>query len=96
MACGQWNKDRFRAKKDAAMTGKYAPPEVTIRRYPDSPIRDVVVVVRGQEMVLRCRNYRQAVQWARLEWKSYKNSRARYRLSSQRGIPRRATFFAFR
>jgi hypothetical protein len=54
------------------MTGKYAPPEVTIRRYPDSPICDVVVVVRGQEMVLRCRNYRQAVQWARLECKSYK------------------------
>jgi hypothetical protein len=56
------------------MTGKYAPPEVTIRRYPDAAICDVVVVVRGQEMILRCRNYRQAVQWARLECKSYKIS----------------------
>jgi hypothetical protein len=54
------------------MTGKYAPPAVTIRSYPDSPICDVVVVVRGQEMILRCRDYRQATQWARLERKTYK------------------------
>jgi hypothetical protein len=62
----------FRAKKVVAMTGNYAPPEVTIRSYPDSPICDVVVAVRGQEMVLRCRDYRQAMRWARLERKSYK------------------------
>jgi len=31
-----------------------------------------VVVVRGQEMILRCRDYRQAMQWARLERKTYK------------------------
>ena len=54
------------------MTGKYAPPAVTIRSYPDSPICDVVVVVRDQEMGLRCRDYRQATQWARLERKTYK------------------------
>src|ERR1700738_583934 len=54
------------------MTGKYAPPAVTIRSYPDSPICDVVVVVRDQEMILRCRDYRQATQWARLERKTYK------------------------
>jgi len=60
------------AKKDVAMTGQYAPPEVTIRSYQDSPICDVVVVVRGQEMVLRCRDYRQAMRWARLERKTYK------------------------
>src|SRR5438105_2185511 len=36
------------------MTEKFAPPEVTIRRYPASRICDVVVVVRGQEMVIRC------------------------------------------
>jgi hypothetical protein len=59
-------------KKVVAMTGNCAPPEVTIRSYPDSPICDVVVVVRGQEMVLRCRDYRQAMRWARLERKSYK------------------------
>jgi hypothetical protein len=68
---GEQNRDRFRTKKEVAMTGKYTPPEVTIRRYPDSPICDVVVVVRGQEMVLRCRDYRQAVQYARVECKSY-------------------------
>jgi hypothetical protein len=65
-------RDRFRAKKDVAMTGKYAAPEVTIRSYQDSPICDVVVVVRGQEMVLRCSDYRQAMRWARLERKTYK------------------------
>jgi hypothetical protein len=54
------------------MIEKFAPPSVTIRRYPDSAICDVVVVVRGQEMVVRCPTYFQAVQWARLECKSYK------------------------
>jgi hypothetical protein len=63
--------DRFRARKDVAMTGKDA-PEVKIRSYRDSPICDVVVVVRGTEMVLRCPDYRQAMRWARLERKSYK------------------------
>jgi hypothetical protein len=54
------------------MTGKDAPPEVKIRSYRDSPICDVVVVVHGTEMVLRCPDYRQAMRWARLERKSYK------------------------
>jgi hypothetical protein len=39
----------FRAKKDVAMTGNFDPPEVTIRSYQDSPICDVVVVVRGRK-----------------------------------------------
>ena len=55
-----------------AMSEKFAPPKVAIRRYPASRISDVVVVVRGQEMVVRCRSYSQAVKWARLECKSYK------------------------
>jgi hypothetical protein len=50
----------------------FAPPKVTIRRYAASRICDVVVVVRGQEMVVRCPTYAQAVKWARLERKSYK------------------------
>ena len=54
------------------MTGKYAPPAVMIRSYPDSPICDVVVVVHGTEMTLRCPDYSQAMRWARLERKSYK------------------------
>jgi hypothetical protein len=53
------------------MTGKYPPPVVTIRRFPASRICDVVVVVRGLEMVLRCPSYSHAVKWARLECKSY-------------------------
>jgi hypothetical protein len=54
------------------MTERFAPPTVTIQRYPTSRICDVVVVVRGQEMVIRCPTYFQAVKWARLECKSYK------------------------
>jgi hypothetical protein len=65
-------KDRFRAKRDAAMTGKVAPPEVETRSYRDSPICDVVVVVHGTEMFLRCPDYRQAMRWARIERKTYK------------------------
>jgi hypothetical protein len=57
---------------ESAMTEKFAPPSVTIRRYLASPICDVVVVVRDQEMVIRCPSYSQAVKWARLECKSYK------------------------
>ena len=32
---------------------------------------DVVVVVRGQELVLRCPSYSHALKWARLECRSY-------------------------
>jgi hypothetical protein len=66
------NRDPFGAKKDVAMTGKDAPPEVTIRSYRDSPICDVVVVVHGTEMALRCPDYRPAKRWARLERNTYK------------------------
>jgi hypothetical protein len=54
------------------MTEKFAPPQVFIRRYTASEICDVVVSVRGQEIVLRCPNYSQALKWARLECRSYK------------------------
>jgi hypothetical protein len=37
-------------KESCCHDGNYAPPEVSIRSYPDSPICDVVVVVRGKEM----------------------------------------------
>src|SRR6266436_9069165 len=57
---------------DRSMSERLAPPSVTIRRYPASRICDVVVVVHGQEMVVRCPTYFQAVKWARLECKSYK------------------------
>jgi len=54
------------------MTEKFAPPQVFVRRYTESEICDVVVLVRSQEMVLRCPNYSQALKWARLECRSYK------------------------
>ena len=54
------------------MTEKFAPPQVFVRRYTASEICGVVVLVRSQEMVLRCPNYSQALKWARLECKSYK------------------------
>jgi hypothetical protein len=77
---GQWvierplsSKERFCfEQRNFAMTGKDAPAEVKIRSYRDSPICDVVVVVHGTEMVLRCPDYSHAMRWARLERKSYK------------------------
>jgi hypothetical protein len=62
----------LRNDRAASMTGKYPPPMVTITRYPGSRICDVVVAVRGQELVVRCPTYSQALKWARLECKSYK------------------------
>jgi hypothetical protein len=46
--------------------------EVWVRRYDAVPECDVVVAVRGREMSLRCRDYNDAVKWARIECKSYK------------------------
>ena len=46
--------------------------EVRVRRYNDIPECDVVVAFRGQEMSPRCRDYSEAVKWARIECKSYK------------------------
>jgi hypothetical protein len=63
---------RPRGRTDTAMTYKYPPPMVTITRYQGSRICDVVVAVRGQELVVRCPTYSQALEWARLECKSYK------------------------
>ena len=54
------------------MIDKFAPPQVFIRRHTASEICDVVVLIRGQEMVLRCPDYSQALKWARLECRSYK------------------------
>jgi hypothetical protein len=46
--------------------------EVRVRRHNDNPECDVVVAFCGQEMSLRCRDYSEAVKWARIECKSYK------------------------
>jgi hypothetical protein len=47
-------------------------PQVSIRRHTASQTYDVVVSVRGREIILRCKDYSQALKWARLECKSYK------------------------
>src|SRR5579863_7364429 len=46
--------------------------QVRVRRHSDVPDCDVIVVFRGREISLRCRNYKQAAEWARIECKSYK------------------------
>jgi hypothetical protein len=46
--------------------------EVRVRRHRDAPECDVVVNIRGREMSIRCRDYNQAVKWARMESKVYK------------------------
>jgi len=46
--------------------------EVRVRRYSDIPECDVLVSVCGKEMSLRCRDYNEAVEWARIECKAYK------------------------
>ena len=56
------------------MSEKFTPPKVSIRRHIASQTCDVVVSVRGQEVILRCQDYSQALKWARLECKSYKIS----------------------
>jgi hypothetical protein len=53
------------------MSGQYAPPSVTIRRYRASDVCDVVVVVRGKTMVPRCSDYPLALKWTRLKCRSY-------------------------
>ena len=53
------------------MTEKLARPQVFIRPHAASEICDVVVLVRGQEMILRCPNYSHAHKWALVECRSY-------------------------
>jgi hypothetical protein len=50
---------------------EHAAAEVRVRRHNDVPECDVIVAFRGKEMSLRCRDYNQAVKWARIECKAY-------------------------
>jgi hypothetical protein len=45
---------------------------VWVQRYHNSSECDVVVSFRGREMSLRCRDYNQAVKWAKIECKAYR------------------------
>jgi hypothetical protein len=53
------------------MNGKQA-AQVRIRRRGDVPECDVIVVIRGKELSVKCKDYNEAVKWARIECKSYK------------------------
>jgi hypothetical protein len=46
--------------------------EVRVQRRRNSPECEVIVTYRGREMSLRCRDYDQAIKWARIECKVYK------------------------
>jgi hypothetical protein len=46
--------------------------EVRVRCHSDVPECEVVVAFRGKEMSLKCRDYSQAVKWARIECNAYK------------------------
>lgn len=45
--------------------------EVRILQFDDKPECEVIVLLRGRQLVLRCPNYAGAVKWARVECKSY-------------------------
>jgi len=45
--------------------------EVFIRRYSHIPICEVVVAIRGRELLIKCKTYDAAVKWAQMECKSY-------------------------
>ena len=53
------------------MTAEYE-GEVRVQRDSNSPEYNVIVTYRGREMSLRCRDYDQAMKWARIECKVYK------------------------
>jgi len=46
--------------------------EIQIRRYSSSSECDVIVTVRGREMVVQLPDYSQAMKWAQMEAKTYK------------------------
>jgi hypothetical protein len=46
--------------------------DVRIHRHRNSPEYYVIVTYRGREMSIRCRDYDQAIKWARIECKVYK------------------------
>jgi len=65
--------------------------EIKVRRYSDSAACDVIVRKRGQEMVLSCRDYDQAVRWARIECKTYGVSTVLVERVDKGGVERSAT-----
>ena len=46
--------------------------EVRLQRYPGFLACDVIVVVRGRELVVQLPDYDQALKWAQMECRAYK------------------------
>jgi hypothetical protein len=46
--------------------------QITVLRHHGSTECNVVVTVRGRQIVLKCRDFKQAAKWAGIEAKSYK------------------------
>jgi len=59
-----------------------------MRRYDDTPEWEVVVVRRGAESRYKCRDYDQAMKWARVECKSYRTKIMVERADRSRGARR--------
>lgn len=58
---------------DGHMTARIRTPvQVRILRHDDVPDCDVVLTREGEQRIIACKTYEQAVTWARLECKSYK------------------------
>ena len=57
--------------------------EVRMRRYDDTPECEVIVLRRGAEIRYKCRNYDQAMKWARVECKSYRTSKIKIERDDQ-------------
>jgi len=49
-----------------------SPGEVSIRRYSNSSVCDVIVAIRHREMVVRLPDYSRAVKWAQMESRAYR------------------------
>ena len=52
--------------------GAFVVAAVWIRRHDNAPDCDVIVAIRDDQILIRCKNYDQAVKWARMECKSYR------------------------
>jgi hypothetical protein len=64
--------DALAAKGHYLMENADSRGEVSIRRYNNNSECDVIVAIRGREMVVRPPNYSLAMKWARMESRSYK------------------------
>ena len=61
--------------------------EVRMRRYNQTPEWEVIVVRRGTEIRYKCRDYDQAMKWARVECRSYRSPKIKVeRVGQSQGV----------